>query len=217
MEHFSEQAWADFVRGFDTSEHRQMQSHLANACIDCTQIHDTWKRVHTVALREGVYTPPAHDTRIAKLEFATGLSGGVEPAAFANLTFDTFAQPALAGVRSAAATARQMLYETERLAVDLRFDRSPTSKLVRMTGQVLDKREPFGAIANAAVIVWTPKGLPMAEATANIFGEFSLQFEPHDGLKLSIQIPGQPAIRIFLASFGSTNHSNGLDAANDGN
>jgi hypothetical protein len=217
MEHFSEQAWVDFVRGLKPSEHRQMQSHLASACTYCTRIHDTWKRVHTVALREKLYAPSAHALRMAQLEFGAGLSGAAEPTIFASLRFDSFTKPALAGIRSAAASARQMLYETEVLAVDLRFDRSPASKLVHVTGQILDKREPYGALADAAVIVWTSKGLPIVEAASNEFGEFSLQFEPQDGLKLSIQPSGQPAVRIFLANLGSTNPSRSLGAANEGN
>jgi len=218
MEHFSARAWADFVRGFEGSEHRQMQSHLANACRDCTPIHDTWKRVYTVALREGLYTPPAHATRMAKLRLAGSFSTAeFDPTIFAKLTFDTFTKPALAGIRSGPAAARQMLYETEELAVDLRFDHSPAAKLIHVTGQILDKRQPYRAIANATVRVWTPKGQPVAEARTNDFGEFRLQFAPEEGLKLSLLAPGQAAIRIFLASLGPTNQSASWGAASDGN
>jgi|SRR5215469_3763290 len=216
MKHYSEAAWADFVRGFDSSEQRRMQSHLASACRDCSRIHETWKRVHSVALREALYTPPAHVTRRVKLEFAGTFPAESGSAVFATLTFDTFRKPALAGIRSGAAAARQMLYETEGLVVDLRFDHSPAPKLIHVTGQILDKREPYGAIANTAVTVWTPKGLSIAEARTNDFGEFRLQFEVQDGLKLLIQRPGQPAVRIFLASLGPTNQPN-LGAAGDGN
>lgn len=217
MEHFSERAWADFVRGFEGSEHREMQSHLASACRDCTPIHYVWKQVHTVASREGLYTPPGAATRMAKLEFTRKFSAESDSAVFAKLTFDTFAKPALAGIRSGAAAARQMLYETEGLVVDLRFDHLPAPRLVYVTGQILNKREPYGAIANADVTVWTPKGLPLAEARTNDLGEFRLEFGSQDGLKLSIQIPGQPAVRIFLAGLGATNPSTSLGAGSDGN
>lgn len=217
MEHFSEQAWADFVRGFERSEQRQLQSHLASACRDCTASHETWKRIRTVASREGLYTPPADVTRMAKLAFVGRFSPQTNSAVFASLTFDTLRQPALAGIRSGAAAARQMLYETEGVAVDLRFDHSPALKLIHVTGQILDKREPHGAIRNAAVTVWTPNGLPVAEARTNDFGEFRLQFESQEALKLSIQTPGQPAVRIFLPSFGWKKQSASLGAANDGN
>lgn len=217
MEHFSEQAWADFVRGFENSERRRLQSHLAGACRDCTASHETWKRIRTVASREGLYTPSADATRMAKLAFAGRFSLQSNSAVFANLTFDTLRQPALAGIRSGAAAARQLLYETEGVAVDLRFDHSPAVKLIHVTGQILDKRAPHGAIRNAAVTVWTPNGLPVAEARTNDFGEFRLQFESQEALKLSIQTPGQPAVRIFLPSLGWKKQSASLGAANDGN
>lgn len=217
MEHFSERAWADFVRGFEGCEHRQMQSHLASACRDCTRIHKTWKQVRTVAFRETLYTPPAHATRMAKLEFARTFSTASDSGVFARLTFDTFAKPALAGIRSGAAAARQMLYETEAVAIDLRFDHLSAPKLTQVTGQILHKREPYGAIANAAVTVWTSKGQPIAEAITNDFGEFRLQFESQDGLKLSIQTAGQPAVRIFLASVGPTNRSASSGVGSAGN
>jgi hypothetical protein len=216
MEHFSQRAWADFVRGFETSDHRQIQLHLASACIDCTRIHNTWNRVHTAMLGESFYAPPAQAVRMAKVEFTARFSTA-EPAIFAKLSFDTFAKPAFAGVRSVAASPRQMLYETADLAVDLRFDRSPASKMVHVTGQILKKQETHAVVAGASVILWTSKGLPIAETTANGFGEFSLQFEPQDGLKLSIQAPGQGTARIFLANWCSGRELRSPEAANDSN
>jgi hypothetical protein len=217
MGHFSEQAWVDFIREFEQAERPQMELHLTSACGDCTQIHDTWKRVHTAALRESLYAPPASAVRLIKLEFAARQSGEVKPPVFANLTFDTFAKPALAGIRSAAASARQMLYETEGLAVDLRFDRPPTGNLVHVTGQVLDKQQPHAALESVLVIVWTPKGLPVAETRANAFGEFNFQLEPQNHLRLSIQTAGRKPVSISLANLGTESRSDGTEAVNDGN
>jgi hypothetical protein len=217
MGHFSEQAWVDFIRGFELAERLQMELHLTSACGDCTQIRDTWKRVHTAAMQESLYAPPAVAVRLTKLEFAARQSGEVKPPVFANLTFDTFAKPALAGIRSAAASARQMLYETEGLVVDLRFDRSPASKFVHATGQVLGKREPVSAVAEATVMLWTSKGLPIAETKTNAFGEFNLEFEPQNGLRLSIHAHRQATVRVFLANFGSEHHRDHSDMTTDGN
>src|ERR1700757_4843775 len=100
MEHFSEQAWADFARGISNSEREEMEAHLASGCDDCVAERDTWKHVYTVALREANYAPPEAVVRMVKFEFiAQPLQKGKQPA-LANLVFDTFAKPALAGVRS---------------------------------------------------------------------------------------------------------------------
>jgi len=209
MEHFSEQAWADFIRGFQNFEHREMESHLAHACADCTRTHHTWKLLTAIAAREPKYAPPAHAIRMAKLEFSARRLPEIDSAVVASLTFDTFAQPALGGVRSAAASARQMLYETDGLAVDLRFDRSPASNRIHVTGQALNKKEPHSPIAEATVIVWTVKGLPIAETRANAFGEFNFDLEPQNDLRLSIQVPGGRLVRISLANLVTEKNSDG--------
>jgi hypothetical protein len=200
MEHFSEQAWADFVRGISNSEREEMNSHLANGCNDCALTRDTWKQVHTIALREINYAAPEDAVRMMKLEFAAQSFDRAKQPVLATLMFDTFAKSSLAGVRSAAAAARQMVYEADGLAVDLRFDGPAASKRVFLTGQVLDKRVPRASIEDSAIILWTQKGLAIGETKANAFGEFHLELEPQNNLRLSIQVAGRALIRIPLAN-----------------
>jgi hypothetical protein len=199
MEHFSGQAWADFVRGISNSERDHIEAHLANGCNDCAAARDIWTQVHTMALREAHYTPPKDAVRKAKLEYAARSFESCKQPVLAKLVFDTFKQPALAGVRSAATAARQMVYEAEGMAVDLRFDEQPAAKKIFLTGQVLDRQVPRASLDDAAVIVWTDRGLALAETKANAFGEFSLELEPQANLRLSIQVIGRALIRIPLA------------------
>jgi hypothetical protein len=49
-------------------------------------------------------------------------------------------------------------------------------------------------------MLWTEKGLPLLEAKTNEFGEFHLEFEAQDYLRLSIQMVGRMPIRIPLAN-----------------
>jgi hypothetical protein len=200
MEHFSEQAWADFVRGISNSEREEMSSHLANGCNNCALTCDAWKQVHTIALREINYAAPEDAVRIVKLEFAAQAFDRAKQPVLAALMFDSFAKPSLAGVRSAAAAARQMVYEADGLAVDLRFDSQVSSKTVFLTGQVLDKRVPRESIEDSAIILWTQKGLAIAETRANAFGEFHIELEAQNNLRLSIQVAGRALIRIPLAN-----------------
>src|SRR5581483_6070077 len=130
MEHFSEQAWADFVRGISNSERGEMESHPVNGCHDCALTRNTWEQVHTIALREINYAAPEDAVRMVKLEFATQKFDKAKQPVLATLMFDTFAKPIMAGVRSAAAAARQMVYEADGLAVDLRFDSPASSRRV---------------------------------------------------------------------------------------
>src|SRR5947199_5462540 len=127
MEHFREEVWADFVRGTDTAnEHTAMAEHM-HGCSDCAAELSSWQNVKTMADREAMYSPPENSVRMAKLEFAAQQEF---EAATAKLTFDTIAQPLLAGVRSMTATPRQMVYEADGLTVDLRFDQQPGSNKI---------------------------------------------------------------------------------------
>jgi hypothetical protein len=199
MEHFSEHAWTDFVRGISLSERGEMESHLANGCQDCILMHGTWNQVHAITLRENNYAAPEAVVRMVKMEFAAQAFDKAKQPVLASLIFDTLGKPALAGVRSAAAAARQIVYEADGLAVDLRFDSPASSKRIFLTGQVLDKRVPRAELEDSAVILWTQKGLAVAETKANAFGEFHLELEPDNNLRLSIQVAGRALIRIPLA------------------
>jgi hypothetical protein len=200
MEHFSEQVWADFVRGTSSPEKSvEMESHLAAGCKDCAAALEFWKRVHVLTNREGLYMPPSDAVRMVKLEFAARRMQDCAEPVTANLIFDTFSQPVLAGVRSVAAAARQMVYEADGLTVDLRFDGSLHSNKVHLIGQVLDKRVPRVSVGDASVMLWTERGLNIVETKANEFGEFNLEFEAHERLRLSIQV-GRTLIRIPLAN-----------------
>ena len=53
MEHFSEQAWADFARGFDVPGKAQgINAHLTAGCLDCKAVYDFWEHLQAVALAE---------------------------------------------------------------------------------------------------------------------------------------------------------------------
>ena len=201
MEHFSEQAWADFIRGISRAETiANIQSHLTSGCSDCTAAFEVWKRVHMIISNEKTYAPPEGLVRMAKQEFAIKHSLEPPQSVLASLVFDTLAQPLLAGVRSGTVTARQLVYEAEGVTVDLRFDSQPQSNKICVVGQVLDKRIPCLSPNDASIMLWTEKGLPLLETKANEFGEFHLEFEAQDHLRLSIRMVGRMPIRIPLAN-----------------
>ena len=117
------------------------------------------------------------------------------------VVFDSFCRPALAGVRSgSAAAARQMVFEADGMTVDLRFDRQPRSNNISLIGQVLNQNAPRVSLANAAVMLWNEKGLVLAETRTNGLGEFQLEFELQNRLRLSIQALAGKLIRIPLSN-----------------
>jgi hypothetical protein len=207
MQHFSEQPWADFVRGISGSEaSRDIKAHLASGCLKCKTAHDAWSRVERLASEEGAYAPPENLVRLVKLGFASkpGFAGKpAQPArtwALANLVFDSFAQPLLAGVRSGALNVWQVIYEAEGLTVDLRFGRRAQSKAVHLVGQVFDKREVRALQNNATVELSTEQDQMVATTAVSTLGEFHIEFEAKEHLWLSVKAVGRNPVRIPLTN-----------------
>jgi hypothetical protein len=206
MEHFSEQAWADFVRAINKSEtNTDIESHLARGCSDCKAAFNIWDQVRTTIANEKTYVPPDNALRMVKQEFAARYSPEQPPSVVASLLFDTFAQPLPTGVRSGAAVARQLVYEAEGLTVDLRLDPRPQSNKICVVGQVLDRGVPRVSPSGASIMIWTEKGQPILQVSANESGEFQLEFDAQDDLRLSIDVAGRKTIRIPLANLGPSN------------
>lgn len=192
MEHFPEHAWADFGRGFDASEKVQgIKAHLAAGCLNCKTNSHFWDRVQAMAVAERAYMAPENLVRLAKLEFTAKQEFQSEKWSLASVLFDSFSQPLLAGVRSSTATARQVVYEAEGLTVDLRFDVVVQSGKVSAVGQILDSQMPHERLTGAPIVVWTEEGQLVATTTANAYGEFQLEFEARDDLRLTARVGGR--------------------------
>jgi hypothetical protein len=211
MNHFPEQLWIDFVRGVppqvgktghtETPELRaDMESHLAVGCQVCVATMGFWKQIHRIAALEARYCPPQDAVRMVKMEFVARQPQETAEMTAASLVFDTFSQPIAFGVRSAAPAPRQMVYEAEGLTVDLRFDRQPYSNNIHLIGQVLGSERVGTVLGRFPVMVCTEKGVLLAESTTSSLGEFHLEFEAQDQLKLSIWVTSKKLIRIALVN-----------------
>jgi hypothetical protein len=197
VKHFSEQLWADFVRGVGAVKmNRDIEAHIASGCPDCATAVGMWKKVCSIAAHEPSITPPDDAVRMVKLEFATRQSPQPGPWTIARLLFDSLSQPLTAGVRSGASDSRQLMFEAEGTMVDLVLDTRPQSGTICLVGQVVDKGGTRVAPRQVAVILWTETGQPLAETAANEFGEFQLEFAAQERLRLSVEIAGYKHIRI---------------------
>lgn len=206
MHHYSEQVLIDFVRTVPVlnarsglSENAAVQSHLGRGCKDCMATLQVWQKVQSTAAAESSYRPPENAVRMVKMEFVARHSRDAAEKADASLVFDTVLQPALAGVRSAAVAARQMVYEAEGFTVDLRFDRKPHSNTVYLIGQILDSARTGILMGTLPVTLCTDRDVLIAEGRTNDLGEFHLEFEAQDHLRLSIWTRSK-LIRIVLAN-----------------
>jgi hypothetical protein len=197
VKHFSEETWTDFVRGVGlSSTNREIEAHIAGGCLDCTASRGMWTKVYSIAGNESTLTPPDHAVRMAKLEFFASQPPLPKPWTLATLVFDSVNQPLTAGVRSGVCESRQLVFDAEGTMVDLVLDTRPQSGTISLVGQVVDKGGTKVAPRKVAVTLWTETGQPIAETSANEFGEFQLEFAPQDRLRVSVEIAGHKPIRI---------------------
>jgi hypothetical protein len=199
MEHFPDHVWADFIRDTGASESTEgLKAHLANGCAHCLSARDFWSRLRMFAGNEASYAVPQDVVRMLKFEFASQHSRNPQESKVAHLVFDSFAQPMLSGVRGGLAAARQLVYEGDGLTVDLRLEKGLQASKICAVGQVLDQRTPQVSAATGSVILWTDRGLPVAQTTPSEHGEFAFEFVSKDNMRLSIEMQGRSPLRINL-------------------
>jgi hypothetical protein len=206
IQHFSNDVWADFVRGADTAgTAQQIESHLAEGCAGCVASLDLWSRLLSAAVNEKTYAPPEQLVRRLKLEFTTRYSPQTSGFRVADLVFDSLSSALQAGLRSGANTgARQLVFEGEGLTVDLRVETASHSKKVCAVGQVLCKASSPTSPSEGTVVLWTMQGYPIVKTNPNEHGEFQLEFRPEDRLHLSITMPGRIPVRFPLPELNVT-------------
>lgn len=190
MSHYDITRWTDYLRGLvDAQEHNEMTDHLAE-CTRCRGTHDLLDRVAVRMKADLQYEVPEYAVRNVRALF----SANARPVRstlqklVANLVFDSFEQPQLLGVRSAAARGtRHTLYEAGEYSVDLHLQEEHGSTRMNMVGQLALRSHTFGSLDKVPVKLLSGRQV-VAEAVSNEFGEFQLSYEPKRQLKLHIPL-----------------------------
>jgi hypothetical protein len=196
QEHFSAEQWTDFTRQVAPSALAEaMQSHLNHSCESCTRDLSFWQGFAETAAADAAYEPPRQVLAEAKAQFAKWM-GIPERPSFAKLVFDTWLQPAMAGIRSGAAATRQMIFEAGDLTIDIRVHSANQPGLNMVAGQIVRAQEPNDGIADALLSARSG-GQVVARAKSNEFGEFALSAVP-DPVTLAIRLEGGRTILIGL-------------------
>jgi hypothetical protein len=196
--HYRTEEWVDFVMNqAPQNQMADMHKHLDAGCTKCSEMAGLWNRVGQVAQRDSALEPPASAVRHVRQAFS--LLANSRRTQVPTLTFDSLWQPALAGIRAAAATSRHVMYAANRLTIDMRLEAEPRSERINLAGQVSlasvqDQDYP------AIPVVVSGKTGHLAKTTTNAFGEFQLSFVPEQGLQISFAIDGKEQILIPLDS-----------------
>ena len=169
----------DYCEGLLTSRDAQpVAAHLETGCEKCAADRQWYERVRAIAARDDTVAPPPWVLKRALKLFgrekvqdeAVDMLGRM----VALLIFDSLSQPALAGVRSAEVSNRQLLYRAGPYSIDLQIAVSDQS-IGEMTGQVLRERESGFESVTELPLELSREGEKLHSTITDEVGEFIIK------------------------------------------
>jgi hypothetical protein len=201
MAHYSSQNWIDYVRNLVSPQDAEaMTNHLKSGCESCAKEKATWTKLATFAKTEMQYEPPEDVVNMAKaLVQAPKREKALRIREIAELVFDSFLTPQLAGVRSAAGVGtRQLLYRAGEVMIDVRFEANDDSERFAVTGQVFRDQGSKVGMTRVPISLISGKN-ELARTSTNQFGEFYLEHESADkNLQVSLEVNSEKDVFIPL-------------------
>jgi hypothetical protein len=209
MKHYDQAHWLQFLRAeLDLKLQASMQRHLNVPCGKCSATVELLRKIDSTAQADSKINVPESAVRMARAIFALNKPDEVrlKPGVVARLVFDSFREPATAGVRSERHLARQTMYEAGDYTIDLRFEPDLDPAQVVMVGQIANRGAPE-LPPHSVPIVLRGGREELGRAVTNQFGEFQLVYRPKMPLRLLVPVPpgGSDQVEIEVpASPGRT-------------
>lgn len=195
MKHFSTEVWIDYARQVDGRGQRAaMQKHLDGGCSKCLKTMEIWRHVVTLTKNQKAFEPPATAVQEAQASFALRKvipfeAGKLE---VAKMLFDNFAQPVAAGIRGSFA-ARQLVYRSGSVCIDMRMQPKPGSDSVVLIGQLLDSTKPEHGISGIPVSL-VCEGDTVLRRRTNDVGEFDFGTTELNHMQLVFGVGGRTIV-----------------------
>ncbi|HJS74554.1 MAG TPA: hypothetical protein VJ921_09715 [Vicinamibacteria bacterium] len=200
MRHFALEDWVDLARESIPVEQRTAMLRHAADCSRCVRTLRVWRRVAAIGRSEASFVPPEEAVRAVKSAYLRHLHQ-LSPAPeslLARLVFDSFRAPAAAGVRTLDLCSRQLLFEADDLAIDLRIETAGGSLRSSLMGQLLHHSRQTENLGELPVALMLGKH-SVAHTTTNPFGEFLFELELNRRHRIRIQLD---AIRSIVVPLG---------------
>ncbi|MBV9507280.1 MAG: hypothetical protein JO323_19985 [Acidobacteriia bacterium] len=204
QKHFTDERWSDYVRGLSPApDAAAIHQHLEAGCEPCERSFRFWTIVAEVANSEAQNEVSEGQVRISRSAYLSWWRGRMLPqrATMARLLFDSMLAPLPAGVRGHGPSSRRILGRAGQWSLDLRFEPSPGKHLF-LVGQILGPESAQSHKTGFPVLLMSPDAL-VAETTANQFGEFQLQLQRANGLRIYADVPGRRPIGMSLPDLQS--------------
>ena len=176
----------------DQAETSAVATHLATDCAVCTKTTGWYERVRLVATSDDSVAPASWVFKRAVRIFDTqrhrpGLTERMGQA-IASLVFDSFARPALVGIRSTETANRQLLYRVGDFSVDLQIAPIEQAR-ADLRGQVLKEGEASFDAVSGLKLELARGGKIVLSAVTDDIGEFSLRGIEQGVYDLRVQLP----------------------------
>jgi hypothetical protein len=201
MEHYSIQNWVDFVRKVtDAQTTTAMQEHLNEGCTKCSKSVQLWRFVMDETQQLNRAEPPESSVRSVNAGFRIRKvvpfpSGKLD---LAVLQFDSDVRPIMAGVRGSVQTsARQLLFRSGTVCIDMRMQPTPGSESIVLIGQLLDSMNPGHGIGGIPVSLLS-KGDTVSRKRTNDDGEFDFGVRPSKDMQLVFGIGDSRTIVVAV-------------------
>lgn len=191
MKHYDTAQWLRFMRAeVDDDLRAVMQRHLDARCLRCSASLELLRKVDNTATRDSAVKVPDSAVRFAKAVFGLDRPEQVRFGSkiLAHLTFDSFREPAAAGVRSRRHLARQALFEAGDYTIDLRIEPDLERGRVLMVGQIANRVEPNLPLVSVPIKLRSGRH-EIGRCSTNEFGEFQMIYDPKMPLRLLIPVP----------------------------
>jgi len=181
-----------------------MQKHLGAGSKRCLETVAGWQKAANAAAVDASYQPPAERVRMGKEALATAglVARPPETGGLIELLFDSFSHAALAGIRSAAMSIRQMLYRAEPYQIDIQLEAQPERNRLLVTGQLLDVSHPE-VVGREVQVTLSDGRESVVNTMTNQFGEFRGEVENSGDLELSfLGLSGKPIVILLRRALG---------------
>lgn len=203
MRHVTVENLINYMDGQPTDvEKSTLDTHLA-ACAECTELKQEFQALMTRLREDSSFEPPADVVQWGISLFQPVMqpeSKGTLRKIIASLVFDTYDEPALAGVRRVGAAPRQLLFRAGDVDVDVKIESMEANDRITLVGQVLSSTAKF--FDNTPVKLES-HGIVRYRTRTNVVGEFSFDEVPKDTYHLSVDLP-EGQITLFCVHRGNS-------------
>src|SRR5438552_9620196 len=182
MQHTSTDNLINYIHGQSSDvEKLTVETHLMS-CRKCTEQNQEFRGLISLLQEDSAFEPPTELVQWGVNLFQPIMRpqettrGGVRKI-IASLIFDTFDQPALAGVRRVGVPPRQLLFRAGDVDVDVKIESMEANDRITLAGQVLSNTAKF--FDNTSVKL-EAQGAVRYKTLTNPVGEFTFDEVPKD-------------------------------------